>query len=55
MLRVVGMGMVLVGFALSTIARFQLGASFAVKAQGTLLRTAYMQRFATRFMCLARG
>ena len=39
LLRVVGTGMVLLGFALWTIARFQLGASFAVKAQARHLVT----------------
>jgi protein-S-isoprenylcysteine O-methyltransferase Ste14 len=37
--RVAGMGLVVVGFALWTVARFQLGASFAVKAEARHLVT----------------
>ena len=38
-LRVGGMGLVIAGFVLWTIARFQLGASFAVKAEARHLVT----------------
>lgn len=38
-LRMVGMGVIIVGFILWTIARFQLGASFAVKAEARQLVT----------------
>lgn len=37
--RIVGMGLIVVGFILWTIARFQLGASFAVKAEARKLVT----------------
>lgn len=38
-IRIVGMGLTVVGFVLWTIARFQLGASFAVKAEARQLVT----------------
>ena len=37
--RIVGMGLIAVGFVLWTIARFQLGASFTVKAEARKLVT----------------
>ena len=38
-IRIVGMGLIIVGFVLWTIARFQLGASFTVKAEARQLVT----------------
>ena len=55
-LRIAEMVLIIVGFVLWTVARFQLGASFAVKAEARQLVTRGLySKSAIRFMCLGRG